>query len=61
MNKLKSFLLGVYTEGKRVRWPRGEQLNRMVLTVLAYALFFGVMLLIYDFLVIQLLQLINFS
>lgn len=61
MNKLKGFFLGVYTEGKRVRWPRGEQLNKMVLTVLAYALFFGLMLIVYDFLVIQLLQLINFS
>jgi preprotein translocase SecE subunit len=61
MNRIKGFLLGVYTEGKRVRWPRGEQLQKMVLTVLAYAIFFGLVLLAYDFIVIQLLRLINFS
>ena len=61
MNKIKDFLLGVYTEGKRVRWPRGEQLQNMIVTVLAYAVFFGLVLIVYDFIVIQLLQLINFA
>jgi preprotein translocase SecE subunit len=61
MNKIKNFLLGVYVEGKRVRWPHGEELQNMIITVLAYAVFFGLVLIVYDFIVIQLLQLINFA
>jgi preprotein translocase SecE subunit len=61
MNKIKNFLIGVYVEGKRVRWPRGQELQGMIVTVLAYALFFGLVLIAYDFIVIQLLRLISFS
>jgi preprotein translocase SecE subunit len=59
--KIKDFLQGIIKEARRVRWPRGEELQKMVVTVLSYAFFFGLALFVYDFFVIQLLRFINFS
>ncbi|MEA4821575.1 MAG: preprotein translocase subunit SecE [Erysipelotrichales bacterium] len=61
MQKIKDFFAGVVKEGKRVRWPNGEQLSKLLVTVLAYAVVFGGSLVLFDFVVLKLLQAINFS
>jgi preprotein translocase subunit SecE len=60
MVKVKHFFAGVLREAKRVRWPKGEDLQHYTTTVLGYTLFFGLFLVLTDYLVIRLLQMINF-
>lgn len=60
MIKVKHFFAGVLREAKRVRWPKGDDLQQYTATVLGYSLFFGLFLVLTDYVVIRLLQMINF-
>ena len=61
MQSVKNYIYGVFREAKRIRWIRGEGMRRAFFTVLAYAIFFGLFLVLSDFLVLRLLQSINFK
>ncbi len=61
MKAIKNYFLGVGKEIRRIRWAKGEALQSAFLTVLGYAIFFGLFLVLTDFLVIKLLQAINFK
>ena len=56
MDKIKAFFKGVVREAKRVRWPNGKRLAGLIATFFVYAIFFGLFLMVCDFLVIQLLN-----
>ena len=59
--KLKRYFAGVISEGKRVRWCKGEELRKSIITVFAYSIFFALFLMLSDALVIRLLQALNFN
>lgn len=61
MNKIKSFFRGVYREGRRIRWMKGEPLTQLFTTVLAYAVVVGLILVLFDYLVIEILNWVHFS
>ena len=61
MHKIKNYFIGVFKEGKKVRWNHGHEFASQLGTVFSYAIFFGLFLVIMDFLVINLLNLINFA
>ena len=59
--KFKNYLIGVVSEGKRVRWPKGAQFREDIAVVLGYTIFFALFLMMTDALVIRILQLIEFK
>ena len=59
--KFKNYLIGVVSEGKRVRWPNGAQFREDIAVVLGYTIFFALFLMMTDALVIRILQLIEFK
>ena len=61
MHKIKNYFIGVFHEGKKVRWAKGPKFLESIGTVFGYALFFGVFLVVVDFLVVNLLKIINFA
>ncbi len=61
MNKIKSFFNGVIKEAKRIRWVKGEEMTSSLGTVLAYGIIVALFLVAFDWLVIKLLQAVNFS
>lgn len=60
-SKMKNYFIGVFKEGKKVRWAKGKDLAYSIATVFGYAVFFGVFLVIVDYLIINLLKVINFA
>ncbi len=60
MKKVKSFLAGIAKEARRIRWVKGAEMSKLLGTVLTYAFFFAIALVVFDWLVIRLLQAINF-
>ncbi len=58
--KFKRYIKGVISEGKRVRWCKGEELRSSIFVVLAYTIFFALFLMLSDALVIRLLQALEF-
>ena len=61
MHKIKNYFIGVFKEGKKVRWAKGKSFANAVGTVFAYAIFFGLFLVIVDYLIVNILNLINFA
>jgi preprotein translocase SecE subunit len=61
MNAIKNYFLGVAKEAKRIRWLKGDGLKSAFFTVIGYAIFFGLFLVLTDLIVIKLLQAINFK
>ncbi|MDD2434336.1 MAG: preprotein translocase subunit SecE [Bacilli bacterium] len=61
MNKVKSFFRGLRNERRRIRWIKGEELTKVLYVVLAYAVVIGLILVGYDYIVIKVLNWINFS
>jgi preprotein translocase SecE subunit len=61
MRAIGNYFAGVVREIRRIRWLKGEGLRRAFFTVIGYAIFFGLFLVLSDFLVIRLLQAINFK
>lgn len=59
--RFKRYLIGVWDEGKRVRWAKGPEFREAVATVFAYSIFFALFLLLSDAIVIRLLQVLNFK
>lgn len=58
--KIKRYFIGVFREIKRIRWPKGKDLVKATVTVAIFAIFFGVCLFSFDFIVIKLLKAIGF-
>lgn len=61
MRAIKNYFFGVAREVRRIRWLKGAGMRHAFFTVLAYAIFFGLFLVLADFIVIRLLQAINFK
>ncbi|MDY4788354.1 MAG: preprotein translocase subunit SecE [Bacilli bacterium] len=61
MSKIKNYFIGVFKEGKKVRWAKGEEFAKSVATVFGYAIFFGLFLVIVDYLIINILKVIQFA
>lgn len=57
---LKRYFIGVFREIKRIRWPKGKTLIKATATVVIFAVFFGICLFSFDYIVIKLLQAIGF-
>lgn len=49
--KSKSYFSGVIYEAKKVDWPKGKKLNKMVLTVVVFCAIFAVIFLCMDFII----------
>lgn len=61
MNRFRKYLIGVWDEGKRVRWAKGADFKESVATVFGYTIFFSLFLLLSDVVVIRLLQILKFK
>ena len=53
--KLRRYAIGVFREIKRIRWPKGKDLVKATVTVAIFAVFFGICLFSFDYIVIKLL------
>lgn len=58
--KIKRYAIGVFREIKRIRWPKGKDLVKATVTVAIFAIFFGICLFSFDYIVIKLLKAIGF-
>lgn len=58
--KLRRYAIGVFREIKRIRWPKGKDLVKATVTVAIFAVFFGICLFSFDYIVIKLLKAIGF-
>lgn len=47
----KGYFSGVVYEAKKVEWPKGKELNNMVLNVVVFCTIFAIIFLIMDFVV----------
>lgn len=57
---IRRYFIGVFREIKRIRWPKGKDLVKATVTVAIFAVFFGVCLFSFDYIVIKLLKSIGF-
>jgi len=60
IKKIGVFFSGVWKEAKRVRWAKGPEFKANVSVVFGWAFFFGLFLVICDWVVANLLQWIGF-
>ena len=58
--KIKRYFIGIFREIKRIRWPKGKDLVKATITVAIFAVFFGICLFSFDYIVIKLLKSIGF-
>lgn len=58
--KLRRYAIGVFREIKRIRWPKGKDLVKATVTVAIFAIFFGICLFSFDYIVIKMLKAIGF-
>ncbi len=58
--KLRRYAIGVFREIKRIRWPKGKDLVKATVTVAIFAVFFGICLFSFDYIVIKMLKAIGF-
>ncbi|MDR0831294.1 MAG: preprotein translocase subunit SecE [Bacillales bacterium] len=56
MNKIKRYFVGVWTEMRRVRWPRAIDLLADFVQVIIFVGFFALVLFGFDLLVLQMLK-----
>jgi len=57
---IRRYFIGVFREVKRIRWPKGKDLVKATVTVAIFAVFFGICLFSFDYIVIKLLKSIGF-
>ena len=54
---LKWFSLsGIYTEIKRIRWPKGSELSRNISTVIVFTVGFGLFFVLTEFVISNILK-----
>ena len=58
--KIRRYVIGVGREIKRIRWPKGKDLVKATVTVAIFAIFFGICLFSFDYIVIKMLKAIGF-
>ena len=58
--KIRRYAIGVWREIKRIRWPKGKDLVTATVTVAIFAIFFGICLFSFDYIVIKMLKAIGF-
>lgn len=49
--KSRSYFSGVVYEARKVDWPKGKKLNKMVFTVVVFSAIFAIIFLIMDFVI----------
>ena len=59
-NSIVKFFVLTYREMKRVRWPGKEKMKEASQIVLTFVFLFGLYIILDDFLIAQLLRLINY-
>ena len=58
--KIRRYAIGIFREIKRIRWPKGKDLVKATVTVAIFAVFFGICLFSFDYIVIKMLKAIGF-
>jgi preprotein translocase SecE subunit len=61
LKRIGDYFKGVYTQGKKVRWPSAKQLVSYTVTVLVFSVFFALFLNFANYLIAAMFDIIGLS